>query len=115
MTKRKFSYKVSAEHVVTKDDLDRLLNNSERHYDGKCKSLSQQGGTLFGWRNQMTWAIEDGKDHIEVDVTFQTADILCKVMEMDREPQGAAIYWDFRKLGTAINEESQRINGLATV
>ena len=47
----KFWYQPEAEVEFTRKEVDELIRLSEKHYDMKCRALSQQGGVLFGMRN----------------------------------------------------------------
>ena len=72
-----FWYEVKPVIELSRAEVDALIVLSSRHYDSKCKSFSQPGGLLFGYRN----TFEDGKDAIVVTPDTREVDTLCKILE----------------------------------
>ncbi len=56
---------------------------SRRHYDGKCKSASTEGGFLWGWLKEVEFHEEFKKDGVPrtVKATWDQMDTLCKILE----------------------------------
>jgi hypothetical protein len=50
----KFWYYPKAQVEFTWSEVEDLILFSERHYDGRCRSLSKQGGILYGMRNSFS-------------------------------------------------------------
>lgn len=48
----KFWYHPTAEVEFSWTEVETLILFSESHYEYKCRSLSKQGGTLYGMRNK---------------------------------------------------------------
>lgn len=61
---------------------------SQVHYDGHCKSLSREGGILYGMRNQIAFCKADGdgkaqkEPTADVSLTSRDVDTLTKLLEM---------------------------------
>ena len=55
--------------------IDILIKLSEAHYDSLCRSVSKQGGFLFGWRN----IVDFGGGLITCE--FKELDITLKISE----------------------------------
>lgn len=46
-----FKYDVNVDLEFTEKEIDHLAHLSRRHYDGRCKAASQNGGFLYGMMN----------------------------------------------------------------
>jgi hypothetical protein len=97
-----FTYRVEANLVLTKDEVDYLLELSGHHYDGYCRSVGQRGGFLYGWRNAI---VEFGARLVTANIT--QADTICKILELDTiSPLNDA----FRDLMERLSNEASRVN-----
>lgn len=113
MTRDFFFYAVQSELRFTRADVDILIRCSQRHYDAKCRSLSQIGGKYYGMLNQLCGIAADGspmyKDAAS-NFTTQDLDITCKVLENANTPEEAALYLVFRDLFHQARTESEKLN-----
>lgn len=62
-----------------------LMQMSELHYDGKCKSMSLRGGLFYGWRNAVEYAnntnFQENDSTGIVYASFSELDLTLKVCE----------------------------------
>lgn len=109
-----FWYEVKPVIELSRAEVDALIVLSERHYDSKCKSYSQPGGLLYGFRN----TFEDGKGTIEVTPTIREIDTLCKILEGTDFPGGPEVAVSLRSHMGALfrkcNTEHALINNRAS-
>jgi hypothetical protein len=85
-------------------DVESMILLSERHYDYKCKELSQQYvGVLYGMRNMFE---SRGKDAtIIYRLNGRTADLLAKCVE--RDPM---LLYKMMPIVKKLNDEWRRVN-----
>ncbi len=95
MKRNGYAYAVSVVVELTKEELDICLDCSARHYDGRCKAAGQQGGFLYGFKNQLAF----GEDQTKVEVVISTHDLdtLVKILEFTN-PVVNGLYWVMRSL-----------------
>ncbi len=74
-----YTYVTKAEITLTRKELEVIKKCSEAHYDGVCKSISREGGFIYGWFNKL-----GVKNSITETVTFNTCDIIAKTLEVQR-------------------------------
>lgn len=109
-----FWFRVEVTLQITREEVEHMIACSESHYDGKCKAASQTGGFLNGWRNQIQWAEDEGKDVAEVQVTVRQMDTLCKILEAEQwrrnlDPKDS-LYFPIKQILIRMGEESERAN-----
>ena len=73
----------------TAEDIAELERNSKSHYDGLCRSLSERGGKIYGWKNQIEFL-----GVVRTLLEFRDLDLLAKVMERS----GSALFDQLYKL-----------------
>ncbi len=76
-----YHYIVEVKLKLTRAEIEHYIKLSERHYDGYCKSISQVGGFLYGWRNVL--GLFDDSAFVEVSATSRQLDTLAKICEME--------------------------------
>jgi hypothetical protein len=108
-------YKPEADVEFTWTEVESLILLSERHYDHKCKELSQQYvhkckelsqqyvGVLYGMRNMFEFQGKGATITYRLDGS--TADLLCKCAEAD-----PALFGRLLPIFRALNDEWRRIN-----
>lgn len=113
-----FCYDVSIRLELDESAIDSLIQLSESHYDGVCKSAGRVGGFLYGWRNRITFAVDDGVD-VEFFATNRELQTLCKITELahlypDAELRTAAVGLRSGLLQSllALEIESRSVNGI---
>lgn len=97
----------------TKADVDALRYCSQRHYDGKCKAASEEGGVIYGISNSVEWSTG------QYELRFRDADLLGKVLEvaqyatMEDEQRHIAstMYFGLLALMKQPGPELERIHG----
>lgn len=115
MNRAEFVYDVYSEVTFTRPELEVLWACSQSHYDYKCKDASRQGGFLFGMRNVIMWAEEEGKTEGQVKLTRDQLDTLCKIMECLGSiptPEQTALYNNVRQLLCESSVEYRRVNNM---
>jgi len=78
MELKSFHAVIEAEVEFTRDELRQLAEFSFEHYDLKCRAAANEGGFLYGFRQQLELT------HISpvaVQVTWQQLDLLAKIAE----------------------------------
>ncbi len=69
---------------VAKDLVDNLMQLSQMHYDGICRSASKIGGFLYGWNNMVTFRESQPikeREPVTASCNFRTLDTLAKICE----------------------------------
>ena len=69
-----------------RDELDRMFEASENHYDVKCRMASKPGGFLWGMLTVMQRAEDDGLATAEYTLSSDRLDTLCKILESPLAP-----------------------------
>lgn len=89
-----FRYNVEKLVIISKADIDLIIECGERHYDWRCKEAVRQGGFVWGWRNRVCMAFlanltgEFDYSNVpaetadEISVTVRQADLICKILEI---------------------------------
>lgn len=96
-------YQPIAEVELSRAEVESLALYSERHYDAKCRSLSKQGGIVYGMRNMF-----DSKGRgaaIRYRLVAHDADLLTKVAECD-----PALSAKLLEITKALNAEWRKAN-----
>lgn len=107
-----FVFEVLTEVSFSKEDVDFLIDCSEHHYDFKCRSVSQEGGFVYGMRNVLrvppgvdmkpgTWKLPMGD-----------LDLLCKVTERLGYPDAnvSPLHTTLKKLFREARDKYREIN-----
>lgn len=75
----------SFELLISRDELQTLLECSSLHYDGVCRSASVVGGFLYGWNIHMIYSHEEGSTpltEVTVLAIWTQLDTCLKILEM---------------------------------
>jgi hypothetical protein len=70
-----------AEVTFTREDVDALMQNSARHYDGECRNAGKLGGFLYGISNRFVAVPTD--QTVTVELWAIQLDLLAKICERD--------------------------------
>jgi hypothetical protein len=100
-----FFYQVQTEVVFTEADVDAAMRCSQRHYDAKCRSLSEVGGFLYGMKNQVR-----GEAGATRGFSCQELDTLQKVLEQAQGSEEVSLYHAVREVFASARKESERVN-----
>ncbi len=107
----KFRYKVYAQVHFTQEDVKKLMELSNAHYDYHCRDVSRYGGFLYGLDNSVRFS-DSGSD--DWDVSSSELDTLCKILEgLSREdyenfkPLREKLWQAFKDVGA----ETRRLHG----
>lgn len=106
---KEFSYRVEATITLSLDDVLRLSRIAEHHYDGTCAAMAKHGGEIYGWLNR--FRLSDA-EHIEVEITRRTCDLICKILEMEslHFANDTSLGADFYQLLRGMIAESKSVN-----
>lgn len=105
-----YSYDVSARLTLTKREVDELRELASFHYDGRCKGEAAVGGFLYGWSMRVR-DLEDDQT-IDVIVTWEMVDRLCKILEMEHVHTGRMVHRvPWMQLMNEMRDESRGVNG----
>ena len=119
-----FYFPVEIELEITRAEVEHIRECSARHYDGKCKSASLQGGFVYGWRNRFDWYSEGGKEKTPtnkdlnakatVHATRHEIDLTCKILESEsvryQKPGGIQLHQKMQDILEQMREESKKVN-----
>lgn len=94
-------YTPSASVKFTREEVKTLIRCSERHYDGKCRRLSQPGGLLWGMQNKLRMS-----GNVTWTMNFGELDTLAKVTELDAHELSLQLGAVLHKLTEAYHEEN---------
>jgi hypothetical protein len=106
--------------TLTLEEVTALIRLSEAHYDGACKEASRPGpnGFLYGWKNRLTWATEEGRPTPQISATWRELDLVLKITEVwhgvkrDEDAEiGMRLHFSFRQ---AMTHFSQTISPIWT-
>lgn len=103
----RFWYSVATEMRVSKTEVDHLMVCLQRHYDRKCRTASERGGFIYGWRNRFEH--EDDTNFTTVLVTAHEMGTVCKILETYGHDK--VLRAEFNKILTRMGEASEKING----
>lgn len=114
MKQQEFHYKVEVVLEFTKDELDHLIRLSERHYDGKCKAASQQGGFLYGIRNRLNFQEEANRNSVQDTFNSYDLDTLVKIAEGEQFDRDGKIrlYDDLYESLMSVQREYEKANSI---
>jgi hypothetical protein len=96
----------------TSEEVRELVNLSERHYDAKCRSLSKNGGVLYGLNNLLAH-YEFGEKVGEYEtvesfpMTLDTVDLLCKICEQGNGTLSGSMWLRFVAIFNLLNKPTE--------
>ena len=101
-----FRYDVHIEATITREEVDKLLEYSSRHYDGVCKAAGQVGGFIYGWSNYFSLGEETPLDEYEFTISRRELDLVAKICEIsDRD-----LYRKYLQMCKAANNQMREVN-----
>lgn len=110
MQNKGYRYDVLAVLVLGRKDIDHLTRLANGHYDGQCRAAANRGGFIYGWNNQLEFT--PGHEQIEVCVTWNQVDLICKILEQEGlyQDREITVQLDWWNLLQAMTEEGKRVN-----
>lgn len=114
MTRDYFVFEVMTEVRFDKNDVDLLMEFSSRHYDAKCKSLSQPGGFIYGMKNAISPI--PGEANPPATATWKLSisdlDLLCKVVEpiVNADREKVPLFMQLRELLLDAGDKYRELN-----
>ena len=97
---------------VTQGMVEGLLELSQAHYDGTCKTAGRPGGLLWGWKNQAAWSRESG-DPLVVSGSFRELDLTLKICECLTVIGGRLYYKEIQQYRSFVASLLRRSNELS--
>lgn len=119
--KLKFIAPIEIAVTLTKEEFDYIFQGAATHYSHDCKSMTEVGGELYGWKNSWEFRIRKNLE-IEEHVTtrfFTNRDfqLLIKSIEFDYSPMAVELqgklwkvlsFWaEMQAAATAFMEANQ--------
>lgn len=107
----RYFVEVGAVLRVDSDMVGRLIDLSKAHYDGKCRSLSEPGGLIYGWLQQLKFAGDGAL--VEVTATGRQLQLICKVLEAETWStiDGEIAYAHFfQEISNAMGRKATELN-----
>lgn len=94
MSKYIFYAKLTAEIELSNEELNLLIECSERHYDSTVKSISMcgKGGFLYGLHNRRKWEIESNTEISNGEFKSNQIQLMLKSLEFKNEPEAGNLY-----------------------
>lgn len=102
-----FAYSVHAKVQYSRAELDLLLSMSSRHYDFKCRKVSELGGFLYGMAVRLQFTSEITET---INLTSYELDTLCKICEGARSEEEFALGLFFRQTLASVATEYERLS-----
>jgi hypothetical protein len=101
-----FNYKVLANIILTRAEIDHLIHVSSLHYDRTCQDAGKPGGFIYGWYNMISYKPLSSAYAIEVSATLKQLDLITKILELENLPPHVT---SEIKLSQAFNDEAKRV------
>lgn len=137
MNRTGFHYRIEATVTFTGQEIPLLFENSQPHYDARCRAMSKPahsdyGGEVWALLNQFVWnldpeppwlpdekqdayfrrvCLENPHATVICNLPFRRLDLFAKCLEMaNPEPVANALRSSLRATLQAINDEHDRLN-----
>lgn len=98
-----YSYSVSVEVKLTREDIAHVIEIGKHHYDLACNTLSKS------WQFILDCILQEGKKEEEFLLDSRELGIVCKIMEQEHCLGGndSEKWWNIQK---KLSNEYQRVN-----
>jgi len=107
-----YQYLVKMKVKLSREEVEQLYKDSQRHYDSHCKAVGVPGpgSFLHAMRVMLGTAGESLPQHDEVEyaLNFREIDTLCKICEVTDDQAGERIYMQLRQFLGYLSQECSR-------